>query len=166
VPSPAAAAQAALSADQVWQLGQPPSAPRRRRGWSWRLRRTLISAALIIASVVVIWVRLHHPAFGVTGVTISGQTKSGCTADVTAKISTTGGAGTVAYEWLFTQAGSAPQPAAQAVAAGQTAVYLTAAVEGTGHGTLQQQVTLRVLSPAAATTATAATAAATVTLSC
>ena len=160
VPSATAAAQAAMPADQVWQLGPPSGAPARRRGWSWRLGSTLLSAALVIASVVVILVRLHHPAFGVTGAAITSQTRSGCAVDVTARVATTGGAGTVSYEWAFTPQGGAPQPATQAVAVGQTAVYLTAAVQGQGHGTLQQQVTLRVLSPGTAS------AAASVSLSC
>ena len=160
VPGAAAAAQAAMSADQVWQLGPPSGVPVRRRRWSWRLGSTLVSAALVIASVVVIVVRLHHPAFGVTGAAITGQARSGCAVDVTARVATTGGAGTLSYEWAFTPQGGTPQPATQAVAAGQTAVYLTAAVQGQGHGTLQQQVTLRVLSPGTAS------AAASVSLSC
>ena len=159
VPGAAAAAQAAMPAEQVWQLGPPSGAPR-RRGWSWRLGSTLLSAALVIASVVVILVRLHHPAFGVTGAAITGQTRSGCAVDVTARVATTGGAGTVSYEWVFTPQGGPPQPATEAVASGQTAVYLTAAVQGQGHGTLEQQVTLRVLSPGTAS------AAASVSLSC
>jgi hypothetical protein len=114
---------------------------------------------LIIASVVTMWLRLHHPPFGVTGAAITGQAKSGCTVDVTGRISTTGGAGTLSYEWVFSPQGS-PQQATQPVAAGQTAVYLTAAVEGQGHGTLQEQVTVRVLGPGAASAATH------VTLSC
>jgi hypothetical protein len=94
------------------------------------------------------FVRLHHGPFGVTGVAITGQVRKGCTEEVTGRIGTTGSAGTVSYQWVFDPGLSAPQPLSQAVAAGQSAVYVTAAVEGQGHGTLAQTVTLQVLGPA------------------
>ena len=104
-----------------------------------------ITVILLVASVVVIFLRLHHPPFGVTGVAITQQVKSGCTVDVTGRIGTTGGAGTVSYEWTFQPQLETPQPLSQSVAAGQTAVYVVAAVEGEGHGTTTQTATLRVL---------------------
>ncbi len=42
---------------------------------------------------------------------------------------------------------TAPSPLSQSVIAGQDEVYVTAAVEGQGHGRLGQEVTLQVLGP-------------------
>jgi hypothetical protein len=95
---------------------------------------------------VVIYLRLHHPPLGVTGVAIT-QVTNGCTVDVTGRISTTGGAGIVSYEWMFQPQLIAPRPMSQTVTAGQSAVYVTAAIEGQEHGSLPQTVTLRVLGP-------------------
>jgi hypothetical protein len=104
---------------------------------------------LLAASGVVIFLRLHHASFGVTGVAITQQVKDGCTVDVTGRISTTGAAGTVSYQWTFQPQQGTPQPLSQSVAAGQSAVYVTAAVEGQGQGQGQGQLTatLRILGP-------------------
>src|ERR1700722_2415702 len=128
------------TAEEVWRSG----APRRRRPLRRRVGPAL-TVVLFIASVAVIYLRLHHPAFGVTGVAITKQVRSGCTVDVTGRISTTGGSGTVSYEWTFKPQAGAPQPLTQSVAAGQTAVYVAAEVEGQGHGSLTQTATLRTL---------------------
>ncbi len=153
----AARADAVVTAEEVWRTGLPGTgsagtgpagtgpAGRWRRARRWA--GTGVSVALIIASVAVIWLRTHHGPLGVSGVTITGQAKSGCTVDVDGRISTNGGSGTVSYEWLFTPSASAPQALRQTVGAGQDAVYVTAAVQGSGHGTVAQQVTLRVLGP-------------------
>jgi len=130
------------TAEEVWRSG----APRRKR----RLRRRVgpaLTVVLFIASVAVIYLRLHHPAFGVTGAAITKQVRSGCTVDVTGRIGTTGGSGTVSYEWTFQPQAGAPRPLRQSVAAGQTAVYVTAEVEGQGSGRLTQTATLRTLGP-------------------
>jgi hypothetical protein len=103
---------------------------------------------------VVIFLRLHHPPFGVSGVAIT-QVTSGCTVDVTGRISTSGGAGTVSYEWAFSPQLIAPQPKSQSVGAGQTTVYVSATIDGEQHGRLAQTVTLRVLGPGPARDATA-----------
>jgi hypothetical protein len=66
---------------------------------------------------------------------------------VTGQITTNGSAGTVSYQWLFRPDRQAPQPLSQSVVAGQHAVYVTVAVEGTGHGSASQTVTLQVLGP-------------------
>ena len=42
---------------------------------------------------------------------------------------------------------AAPQPMSQSAAAGQPAVYVTAAIQGQGHGSVTQTVTLQVLGP-------------------
>jgi len=134
------------TAEEVWRSGLPGGGPRRKG----QLRRWLgpgLTVVLFIASVVVIYLRVHHPPFGVTGVAITRQVHSGCTADVTGRISTTGGAGILSYEWTFQPQAGAPQPLSQSVVAGQTAVYVTAAVEGQGHGSLTQTATLRTLGP-------------------
>src|SRR5579863_6938592 len=139
------AGQAAPTAEQVWRTA-PPNEPGRPR----RLRRLIgpaISIALLVASGVVIYLRLHHGPFGVTGVAITGQVKNGCMVDVTGRISTTGAAGTISYQWIFSSQQAAPQPASQSAAAGQPAVYVTAAIQGQGHGRTIEQVTLQVLGP-------------------
>jgi hypothetical protein len=66
---------------------------------------------------------------------------------VTGRISTTGAAGTVTYQWIFAAQQAAPQPVTQSAAAGQSAVYVTAAIQGQGHGSVTQRVTLQVLGP-------------------
>jgi hypothetical protein len=80
-------------------------------------------------------------------VAVTAQAQHGCTADVTGRVGTTGAAGTVSYQWVFDPQAAAQPALRQPVASGQSALYLTAAVEGQGHGTLTQTVTLRVLGP-------------------
>ncbi len=145
-PSTVSAPQAGPTAEQVWRAGLPAGPPRQRRRL-FRRARTALSVALLIASVVVIYLRLHHGPFGVTGVAITQETKNGCAVDVTGRITTTGAAGIVSYQWVFKPQAGAPQPQNQSVASGQSAVYVTAAVEGEGHGSIAQTVTLQVLGP-------------------
>jgi hypothetical protein len=137
--------QAVPTAAEVWRAGLPHE-PRRPRRWR-RLAGMTLSAVLLVASGVVIFLRLHHPPFGVTGVAITTEAKHGCTEDITGRIATTGAAGTVSYQWVFTPQLAVPQPLRQSVASGQSAVYVTAAVAGQGHGRLAQTVTLQVLGP-------------------
>lgn len=144
-----------LSADEIWRtshLAAPPS-----RGCWLRWAGSALSVALLIASGVLIYQRLHHGPLTVTGVAITAEQKNGCAVNVTGRIGISGGAGTVSYQWVFTPQAAAPQPLSQAVAAGQSAVYVTAAVQGQGHGTLAQQVTLQVLEPGHGTAATRVT---------
>lgn len=141
----APAAATGPTAEEVWRHGLPGTRQRRPRP----LRRWAgqgLTVILLIASAVVIYLRLHHPPLGVTGVAIT-QVSNGCTVDVTGQISTTGGAGIISYEWTFQPQLIAPQPMSQTVTAGQSAVYVTAAIEGQEHGSLRQTVTLRVLGP-------------------
>ena len=152
VPS-APGALAAPTAEEVWRHGLPGNG-QRRPGPLRRWLSPALTVILLIASAVVIYTRLHHPPFGVTGVAITGVT-SGCTVDVTGRISTNGGAGTVSYEWTFQPQLIAPQPISQSVAAGQSAVSATAAIDGQQHGRLAQTVTLRVLGPGAGRAASA-----------
>jgi hypothetical protein len=102
---------------------------------------------LLAAAGVVLYLRFHHASFHVTGVEISQQRRTTCGATVTGRISTDGSAGTVSYQWLFRPGQQAPQTLRQSVAAGQHAVDVTVAVEGSGHGSASQQVTLRLLGP-------------------
>jgi hypothetical protein len=146
VPAVTAGGQSTLTAEQVWQAGAPPRGRRARL-----IAGSALSIALLIASVVVIFLRLHHGPFGVTGVAITAQARNGCTVDVTGRISTTGAAGTVSYQWIFQRQQAAAQPLSQSAAAGQSAVYVTAAIQGQGHGSVTQTVTLRVLAPARGT---------------
>ena len=141
-----ATGMAGVSAEEVWRTGRLPARPARsgRRG---RRAGTALTAVLLTACGVVIYLRLHHAPLTVTGVAITSQVTNGCTVDVTGRISTGGGAGTVSYQWVFTPQTAAPQPLNQSVTAGQPAVYVTVAVQGTGHGQAAQQVTLQVLGP-------------------
>jgi hypothetical protein len=145
VPAAGLASQAAPTAEQVWGA-RPPNAsrpPRRLR----RLAGPAISVALLIASGAVIYLRVHHGPFGVTGVAITAQVRHGCTEDVTGRVGTSGAAGTVSYQWVFGPQLAAARPLSQSVASGQSAMYVTATVEGQGHGRLAQTVTLQVLGP-------------------
>lgn len=147
------AGQGGLTAERVWR-GHPP-APGRRPA---RLRQILGSALTVIllaASGVVLYLRFHHAPFNVTGVVISQRTLTGCGVDVTGRITTNGAAGTVSYQWLFRPGRQQPQPLSQSVITGQHAAYVSVAVEGSGHGTASQTVTLQVLGPDRRTASTA-----------
>ena len=137
VPGPGVPASQA-GAESVWRTGHRPGTAARRRGLRRRLRRLLglaLTVILLVAAGVVLWLRFFdHPPFRVTGVAITQQAKSGCTVDVTGRITTNGSAGTVSYQWVFRPQTQAPQPLNQSVVAGQHAVYVTVAVEGQGHG--------------------------------
>ena len=113
-----------------------------------------LTVILLAASAVVLYLRFHHAPFNVTGVAISQQTRTGCGVKVTGRITTNGSAGTVSYQWLFRPGRQAPQPLSQSVIARQRAVYVTAAVEGEGHGSALQEVTLQVLGPDRGTAST------------
>jgi len=147
------AAPAAPTAEEVWRHGLNGSRQRRPRPLL-RWLSPALSVILLIASAVVIYLRLHYPPLGVNEVAITGVT-SGCTVDVTGRISTNGGSGVISYEWTFQPQLIAPQPMSQSVAAGQSAVYVTAAIDGQQHGSLAQTVTLRVLGPGAGRAASA-----------
>jgi hypothetical protein len=108
---------------------------------------TALTVVLLAASGVVLYLRFYHPPFRVTGVAISQQAKTACGVDVTGRITTDGSAGTVSYQWAFRGDRQAPQPLSQSVIAGQHDVYVTVAVEGSGHGSASQTVTLQVLGP-------------------
>lgn len=144
VPSAGPGAQPVPTAEEVWRTGVPPGqSPGRGR---WRRRAgSALTVALLVAAGLVLFLRLHHAALGVTGVAITSQVKDGCSVDVTGRISTSGGAGTVSYQWVTTPQAGAPHPLSQSVTAGQTAIYVTVAIQGTGH--LPRQVTLQILAP-------------------
>ena len=147
VPASVPASQAGPAAERVWRTGRLPEPPRRPR----RLRRLFGSALTVIllaASGVVLYLHFHHAPFRVTGVEILKQTKNGCVDDVTGLITTNGAAGTVSYQWVFRPGQQAPQPLSQSVVGGQHALYVTAVVEGQGHGSASQTATLQILGPA------------------
>ncbi len=100
---------------------------------------------LLAASGVALYGRLHHAPLQVIGVVIAQQTRTSCGVDVTGRITTNGSAGMVSYQWLFRPGRERAQPLSQSVTAGQRAVYVTVAVEGSGHGSASQTVTLQVL---------------------
>jgi hypothetical protein len=154
------AGQAGVAAESVWRTGRRPGPPPGRA----RLRRRLgllLTVILLVAAGVVVYLRFFdHPSLHVTEVRISPPTRTGCTVDVAGRIDTNGGAGTVSYQWVFQPQTQAPQPLNQSLVAGQHTVYVTVAVEGQGHGTVFQRVTLDVLGPGTGTAST------TVTISC
>jgi hypothetical protein len=159
VPITPPASPSGRTAEHVWRSGRPAAAGRRPR----TLRRLLGSALTVIllaASGVVLYLRFYHPPLHVTGVVIAQQTRTGCGVNVTGRITTNGFAGTVSYQWLFLPGRQLPQPLSQSVAAGQHAVDVTVAVEGSGHGSASQTVALEVLGP------DPRTASATVVVSC
>jgi hypothetical protein len=154
VPVKVPASQAGPEAERVWRTGRPAEPSRR----PLRLRRlfgTALTVILLATSGVVLYLRFYHAPFRVTGVEISQQTKNGCVDDVTGRITTNGAAGTVSYQWVFRPGRQAPQPLSQSVVGGQHALYVTAAVEGQGHGSASQTATLQVLGPNQGTASTA-----------
>lgn len=159
VPAAPQAGQVGLTAEHVWRAsgrGQPP----RSRSRLGRVIGALITTALLAVSGVLLYLRFHHAPFHVTGVAITQQVHNGCAVDVTGQLSTNGSAGTVSYQWLVEPSRQPPQPLSQPVPAGQQAVYVTVAVNGTGHGSASQTVVLQVLGP------DTRTASAQVTVSC
>jgi hypothetical protein len=147
VPEPVApVGQAGVLAGQIWRTGRSPAPPRRPHRVR-RLAGSALTLILLAASGLVLYLRFHHPPFHVTGVVIARQARTGCTVDVTGRIATSGSAGTVTYQWLFQPGTQPPQPMSQSVSAGQRAVEVTVAVDGSGHGTATQTVTLQVLRP-------------------
>ena len=136
--------QAGVSAEQVWRTGHMPH-PARRPVRLRRLASLLVTVILLAAAGVLLFLRFHHPAFQVNAVKIVSQSTNGCAVNVTGLISTNGGAGTVSYEWVFSPQQQAPQPLSQSVVSGQHAAYVTVAVQGQGHGTATQKVTLQLL---------------------
>ena len=146
VPSTPPAGQVELTAERVWHPGGP-SGPSRHRARLGRLSGWALTVILLAASGVLLYLRFHHAPFRVTGVAITQQTHNGCGVDVTGRITTSGSAGTVSYQWVLRPDTQTPRPLAQSVAAGQQAVYVTIAVEGQGHGSTSQMVTLQLLGP-------------------
>lgn len=102
---------------------------------------------LLVASGIVLYLRFHHAPFKVTGVSISQQAQAGCGVSVTGLMATNGSAGTVTYQWLVFPVRQPPQPLNESVSSGQQAVYVTVSLEGSGHGSASQTVTLQVLGP-------------------
>lgn len=134
------------TAERVWRSGHSGGSSRRLRRWRGRASAAL-TVILLAASAGVLYLRFHHAPFHVTGVTITQRTPNGCGVDVTGQISTNGAAGTVSYQWLFQPGREAPQQLSKSVAAGQNAVYVTVALQGSGHGSASRTVTLQVLGP-------------------
>ena len=143
---PAAVVPPASAAERIWRTGPVPETPRRRPRWR-RALGTALTVALLAVAAVILFLRLHHPALAVTAAAITEQTRNGCGVDVTGRITTSGGAGTVSYQWVFRPDTRPPQPLTQTVIAGQKAVFVTVAVEGSGRGSVTQSVTLQVLGP-------------------
>jgi hypothetical protein len=156
-PAGAMAQSVPAAAENVWRTGQRPGpAPRRVR--TRRLLSLALTVILLIAAGVVVWLRFFdHPAFDVTGVKIARQVKTSCGMDVTGRIVTNGSAGTISYQWVFQPQVQAPQPQSQSVVSGQHELYVTVAIEGQGHGSATQTVTLDVLGPETGTARTKVT---------
>jgi hypothetical protein len=142
VPAPPPDSQPEPGGEEVLRAASP-ARPRR----AWRLAGTVLTVALLVASVVVIYLRLHHGPLAVTKVAISRQVKTGCMMNVTGLISTSGGSGTISYQWVLAAQPSPAQTLHVSVPGGQSGAYVSVAIEGQGHGSLAQAVILRVLSP-------------------
>lgn len=146
VPAAPSSGPAAETAERIWRTGRPDQPARRPRRWRG-LIGTALTVILLAASAVVLYLRFHHAPFHVTGVAITQRTQTTCGVDVTGQISTNGAAGTVSYQWLFQPDRRSPQPLSQSVVAGQDVVYVTVAVQGSGHGNASRTVTLQILGP-------------------
>jgi hypothetical protein len=107
---------------------------------------------LLAVSGVLLYHRFYHAPFHVTRVAIPQPAQTACKATVLGHIDTNGAAGTVSYEWVFGSAPQAPQRGKASATANQRVVTVKAYVQGSGHGTATQTVTLRVLSPDPRTT--------------
>jgi hypothetical protein len=142
--------QGGRTAEHVWRGKPAPGRPHRIR----RLVGSAFTVILLAASGVVIYLRFYHPALDVTGAVIAQRAPLRCGAKVTGRISTNGAAGTISYEWLFRPGGQQPAQLNQTVAAGQHVVNVIAAIEGSGHGSAAQVVTLQVLGPEKTTAST------------
>jgi len=154
VPATPAAGQAQLTAERVWHASRPAT-PARRTARLRRLAGSALTVILLAASGITLYLRFHHAPFRVSGVVISQQAPTGCGVDVTGRITTDGSAGTVSYQWLFRPDLQPPQPLSQSVIAGQRDVYVTAAIQGTDHGSALETVILQVLGPELATASAA-----------
>ena len=143
VPAPPPGRKVALTAEHVWQADRPRRPSRRRK--FGRLIGGTLTLLLLATSGVLLYLRIHHTPFHVTGVAITQQVHNGCGVDVTGQIATNGSAGTVSYQWLIEPSQQPPQPLSQSVLAGQHAVNVTVAVNGTGHGSASQTVLLQIL---------------------
>jgi hypothetical protein len=108
---------------------------------------TALTVILLAASGAILYFRFHHAPFQVSGVSVSQQSATACGLDVTGMIVTNGAAGTISYQWVFRPGHRTPQPLSQSVLAGQRDVYVTVTVQGQGHGSAFQTVTLQVLGP-------------------
>jgi hypothetical protein len=143
---PSEAPAAGLTAEHVWRTGRPERTHRRPPRFR-RLAGAALTVILLAASGVLLYMRFHHAPFHVTGTAITERTANGCGVDVTGRIDTNGAAGTVHYQWVFQPDPNPPQPLSLSVTSGQHAVTVTVAVQGSGHGTAAQKVTLQVLGP-------------------
>ncbi|HTX26182.1 MAG TPA: hypothetical protein VME19_04085 [Streptosporangiaceae bacterium] len=139
--------QAGVSAEQVWRTGQMPDPPRRPIRGVRRLAGTAVTVILLIAAAILLFLRFHHASFQVAGATITQAVPNGCTVNVTGQISTNGAAGTISYQWVYTPQHGTPQPLSQSVVSGQHAVFVTVSIQGQGHGSATEKVTLQVLGP-------------------
>jgi len=146
IPVSLPASAGGLTAEQVWRGTQQP-APGPRRPVLRRLAGSALTVILLAASGVLLYQRFHHVPLKVTSVAVTKRAAAGCGLEVNGRINTNGGVGTVTYRWLFSPGKQQPAPLKQSVSAGQKTVYVTVAVEGSGHGSASQQATLEILDP-------------------
>ena len=112
-----------------------------------RLASSALTVILLAASGVLLYQRFHHVPLQVTSVAITRRAVPGCGLELSGRITTNGGVGTVTYRWLFSPGQQQPAPLKQSVSAGQKAVYVTVAVDGSGHGSASQKATLQIIDP-------------------
>ena len=136
--------QASVSAEQVWRTGHMPEPPKRPVRYR-ALASLALTVILLVAAGVLLFLRFYHSPFKVTGAPTLSATQNGCTVNVTGQIPTNGSSGTISYQWVFAPQQGAPQPLSQSVVSGQHDVFVTVAVQGQGHGTASEKVTLQIL---------------------
>jgi hypothetical protein len=136
------------TAEHVWRGNSPPPpSPSPRSARLRRLGGSALTAILLIASGVVLFLRFYHPPLHVTGAAITQRTLTGCRIDVTGRVTTNGASGTVTYRWLFEPGRRQATTLNQSVTSGQHAVGVTVAVDGSGQGSASQTAILQVLGP-------------------
>jgi hypothetical protein len=144
VPVDLSVGQGGRTVEHIWRGGKPPAPTRSRLrrigGWA-------LSAVLIATSGILLFLRYYSPPLHVTAVTVTTHDATGCQVDLTAHVTTNGGAGAITYQWLFEPDEQPATTLRQSVSRGQHAADLTMTVDSGGHGTVSQTAILQILSP-------------------
>jgi hypothetical protein len=130
--------------------GADPALTWRRRTQRWILPLTVL--ILVIAVLIYYpWGRGSGNPLGVEGASVQVSERSvGCggTERLTAVIQTNGGAGTISYRWLRSD-GTSSEQLSQPVTSGERQVSVALDWSFDGHGTIDANATISILSPQA-----------------